>query len=99
MIAITKPVPPSINQCELSHMDRQPIDLVRAKEQHAEYERALEAIGFTIERLPIEADKADSVFVEDTAVVLPEIAIITRPGAPSRRGETASVAAALRRYR
>jgi dimethylargininase len=98
-IAITKPVPPSINQCELSHLERQPIDLTLAQEQHAAYERALEAIGFTIERLPIEADNPDSVFVEDTAVVLPEIAIITRPGAASRRGETASVAAALRRYR
>ena len=99
LIAITKPVPPTINECELSHMDRQPIDVTRAEEQHAQYERALEAIGFTIERLPIEAANPDSVFVEDTAIVLPEIAIITRPGAPSRRGETASVAATLRRYR
>ncbi|MGZ7042288.1 MAG: dimethylarginine dimethylaminohydrolase family protein, partial [Thermoanaerobaculia bacterium] len=98
-VAITKPVPPSINECELSHLERQPIDFGRAKQQHAEYERALEAIGFTIERLAIEADNPDSVFIEDTAVVLPEIAIITRPGAESRRGEIASTAAALRRYR
>jgi dimethylargininase len=88
-----------MNECQLSHIDREPIDVARADEQHREYERALARIGFKIERLPVEADHPDSVFVEDTAVVLPEIAIIARPGAPSRRGEIDSVAGALRRYR
>jgi dimethylargininase len=56
-------------------------------------------MGCTIERLKVEPGNPDSVFIEDAAVVLPEIAIITRPGAASRRGETDSVAAALRRHR
>lgn len=99
MIAITKPVPPSIDHCELTHLSREPIDVDRARSQHHAYERLLTRLGCTIEQLPMEADNPDSVFVEDTAIVLPEIAIITRPGAESRRGETASVAAALRKYR
>ena len=99
MIAITKPVPPSIDRCELTHLAREPIDYARARSQHHDYERTLERLGCTIERLPMEPENPDSVFVEDAAIVLPEIAIITRPGAESRRGETASVAAALRRYR
>ena len=43
--------------------------------------------------------QADSVFVEDTVIVLDEVAVITRPGAVSRRGETASMAAALQGMR
>ena len=99
MIAITRPVPPSINRCELTHLAREPIDYARAQEQHVEYERALARLGCTIERLAVEPKNPDSVFVEDTAIVLPEIAIITRPGAKSRRGEIDSVAAALRHFR
>ena len=99
MIALTKPVPTSIDRCELTHLAREPIDVDRAQSQHHDYELALERLGCTIERLPGEPNNPDSVFVEDTAIVLPEIAIITRPGAPSRRGEIASVAAALRKYR
>ena len=99
MIAITKPVPPSIDRCELTHLEREPIDVDRARTQHHAYERLLERLGCKVEQLPMEADNPDSVFVEDTAIVLPEIAIITRPGAKSRRHETASVAALLRKYR
>jgi dimethylargininase len=99
VIAITKPVPPSIDRCELTHLERERIDVDRARAQHHAYERLLERIGCTVERLPMEEGNPDSVFVEDTAIVLPEIAIITRPGAKSRRNETASVAAVLRKYR
>jgi len=95
-IALTRSVPPSIVNCELTHLNREPIDLARAAKQHSLYERALVAAGCTIQRLPSLPDLPDSVFVEDTAVVLPEIAIITRPGAASRRGEVTSVADALR---
>ena len=99
MIAITKPVPPSIDRCELTHLTREPIDVSRARAQHRLYEQTLERLGCTIERLPMEPGNPDSVFVEDTAIVLPEIAIITRPGAESRRAEVATVAAALRKHR
>jgi dimethylargininase len=92
-------VPPSIVQCELSHLERVPIDVDRAIAQHAEYERALVTLGCRVERIAPEPEMPDSVFVEDTAVVLDNVAVITRPGAESRRGETRSMAEALRSYR
>src|SRR5258706_1112720 len=99
VVALTRPVPASIAHCELTHLPREPIDLARARAQHAAYEHALAEAGCTIERLAAEDAMADSVFVEDAAIVIDELAIITRPGAASRRGETASVAAALARHR
>jgi dimethylargininase len=99
LIALTRAVPASITDCELTHLTREPIDLARVSAQHQLYEEALIALGCTVQRLPSTPELPDSVFVEDTAIVLPEIAIITRPGAASRRPEVDSVAAALRPYR
>lgn len=99
LIALTQAVPPSIVHCELTHLERVDIDLARATEQHRRYEEALVELGCTLQRLPPTPELPDSVFVEDTAVVLPELAIIARPGAESRRTEVASVAEALRPYR
>ena len=98
-IAFTRAVSATIDQCELTHMAREPIDAVRAQTEHAAYEAALTALGCTVQRLPPLPHHPDAVFVEDTAVILPEVAIITRPGALSRRAETESVAAALAAYR
>ena len=98
-LAITRAVSRAILHCELTHLDREPIDLVRAREQHAAYEAALEKLGCRVERLPEEPELADSVFVEDTAVVLDEIAVLTRPGAESRRPEVESIGRALSPYR
>lgn len=92
-------MPPSIVHCELSHLERTPIDVDRAVAQHEEYERVLERLGCRVQRIAPEPDMPDSVFVEDTAVVLDDVAIITRPGAESRRGETRSMAEALKPYR
>jgi dimethylargininase len=92
-------VPPSISRCELTHLARAPIDHARAVEQHAAYERALTRLGCRVERLPDLPDLPDSVFVEDTAIVLDDIAVVARPGAESRREEVPSVVAALRAYR
>jgi dimethylargininase len=99
MIAITRQVPSSIATCELTHLERTPIDVGAAVAQHERYEEALRTLGCRVERLPDAHDLPDSVFVEDAAVVLDEVAIVTRPGARSRRAETASVAGALRRHR
>jgi dimethylargininase len=99
MLAITRPVSASINRCELTHLRREPIDFERAREQHAAYERALEAAGCAIVRLEEAADLPDSVFIEDTAVVFDELALVARPGAETRRAETPPVAELLRRYR
>ena len=68
-------------------------------EEHDDYERALRSLGCRVERLPNAPDMPDSVFVEDTAVVFDDIAVIARPGAPSRRGEVAATIASLGRYR
>ena len=81
--------------CELTHVARQPIDLELAAAQHSAYEEALDRLGFTIFQLEAQPELPDSVFVEDTAVVLDEIAIITRPGAAVRRAETLTIAEAL----
>jgi len=56
-------------------------------------------MGVEVISLPAEADLPDSVFVEDTALVLDEIALLTRPGADSRKAEVDSIAAALAPYR
>ena len=98
-VAITREVSPALADCELTHLTRVPIDVDAARAQHRAYEQALADAGYTIERLSCGADMPDAVFVEDIAVVFDELAIITRPGAESRRSETPTVAAVLERYR
>ena len=99
LIAITRGISPRIHECELTHIAREPIDLDRARAQHRQYEECLAGLGCKILSLPAEADLPDSVFVEDAALVLDELAVILRPGAASRRAETASIAKALTPYR
>jgi dimethylargininase len=95
VIAFTREVSPSIDRCELTHLDRVPINLDRARAQHADFEPVLTDLGCEVRRLPPEPDLPDAVFVQDTAVVLDEVAILARPGAASRRPEVRSVAEAL----
>src|SRR6185503_1062775 len=98
-VAITRPVSPAFAACELTHLPREPIDVGLAARQHAAYEALLEELGWAVERLPVEPTLPDSVFVEDAAVVVDELAVVTRPGAESRRDETRSVGEALARHR
>jgi dimethylargininase len=98
-VAITREVSSSLERCELTHLLREPIDVARAKEQHRRYEQCLRDLGCEVVSLPAAEDLPDAVFVEDTAIVLDELAILTRPGAASRVPETASIGAVLRRYR
>ena len=98
MLAFVREVSLRLAQCELAHLERAPIDAVLARRQHREYVAALESLGCRLEWLPPLPEHADGVFVEDTAVIVPEVAVVTRPGVASRRGETASVAAALARH-
>src|SRR5215210_2533237 len=93
--AFTRAVSPRIAECQLTHLDRVPIDPARAVEQHAAYEQALAEAGYEIVRLPDLPDDPDAVFVEDTALLLDGHAIITRPGAASRIGETDTTAEGL----
>lgn len=97
-LAFTRAVSPRIAQCLLTHLDRRPIDADLAAAQHAAYERALEDAGYDIVRLPFLADDPDAVFVEDMAVLLGDHAIVTLPGAPSRRAEIESTASGLEPY-
>ncbi len=99
LIAITRQISPRFNECELTHLARQPIDLDLARAQHHEYEAALRELGCAVISLPPEPDLPDSVFVEDVALVFDEVAIITRPGADSRKPEAESIARALSPYR
>jgi dimethylargininase len=75
-----------------------PPDLALALEQHVAYCRALEDLGLSLVRLDPDPDFPDSTFVEDTAIVTTNGAILTRPGASSRAGEVAAVGAALRQW-
>ena len=86
-------------ECELTHLERQPIDVAKASRQHDQYEDVLRSLGCKVTRLAGLPDDPDSVFIEDTAIVLDECAVITRPGAESRRGEVTGVAEALKPYR
>lgn len=88
-----------MDRCELTHLGRSPIDLGLAGQQHARYAATLVSLGCRLLELPPEPDLPDSVFVEDTAVVLDEIAVLARPGAESRRPEVTAVAGVLQLWR
>jgi dimethylargininase len=97
--AIVRPPSAAIARCELTYLEREPIDVQRALAQHAAYVQCLRDLGVRLIELPAEPALPDATFVEDTAVVVDEVAFLTLPGAPSRRGEVESVAAALAPYR
>jgi dimethylargininase len=99
LIALTRGVSPTLGDCELQELDRQPIDIAKAIEQHHCYERCLAELGARVLSLPADARFPDGVFVEDSVVVVDEIAVMTRMGAESRRGEGESIAEALAPFR
>jgi dimethylargininase len=97
--ALTRQVSPTFAVCELTFLDRQPIDVAKAMEQHRAYKTCLAELGANVISLAADPQFPDGVFVEDPAVVLDEVAVITRPGAESRRGETETIAQALAPFR
>ncbi len=98
-IALTHVVPDSLERCELTWIDRRPIDLERAREQHAAYCQALERHGLQVHTLDANANHPDACFIEDVAVVLDEFAIMTSMGTPSRTAEVQGMEPVLARYR
>lgn len=77
----------------------QPLDPERAIIQHRGYVQALRRCGVAVTQLPVEPDHADACFVEDTALILSEDqAVVTRPGAASRRGEVESITRTLKSW-
>lgn len=95
LYAVMREVSPAIDRCELTHLVREPIDFKLACEQHNAYRTLLGELGCTVIVLPAAPDLPDSQFVEDTAFVVDELAILTRSGAPPRREETPAIAAVL----
>jgi dimethylargininase len=98
-IALMRGVPPTLDRCELTFREWEPFDLDRAVAQHTAYGDLLRSLGLEVVDLPADPALPDCCFVEDVAVVLDEVALLTMPGAPSRRGEIAAVEEALARYR
>ncbi len=99
LTAITRAVSPGIVSCELSFINRQPIDLAKAQQQHRAYENVLEELGARVISLPAEPHLPDSMFVEDPAIVLDEVAVIFPLGTETRRLEAGSIARALLTFR
>jgi dimethylargininase len=99
LTAITRAVSPGVVHCELTFLPRQPIDLTKAGEQHRAYERLLEKLGAQVISLAAEPTLPDSMFVEDPAIVLDELAVILPLGTKSRFLEGVSLARALSTFR
>jgi dimethylargininase len=98
-LALTRCPAPTLTECELTYLEREPIAFERALAQHGAYVAALRAAGAEVRVLPAEDAFPDSVFVEDAAVVLDEVAILTRPGVASRLEEPELLAPHLAAHR
>lgn len=99
LTAITRELNADIGSCELTFLSRDEIDTDLAMSQHEQYQSTLSSLGCEIVSVPTAPGLADSVFIEDTALVLDEIAVLCRPGAVSRRPEVAGVESVLQQYR
>jgi dimethylargininase len=99
LTAITRKVSSALANCELTFIERKPIDLEKARAQHHAYEELLAKVGASVISLPEEPDLPDSMFVEDPAIVFDDVAVICTLGTEARRKEAPSLAAALEKFR
>jgi dimethylargininase len=99
LTALTREVSSRIAECELTFIDRQPIDFDRAVQQHQQYQQLLRTLGVNVLQIPAEDDCPDCCFLEDTALVLDELAVVTRPGSEARRQEVGGVATVIKQHR
>jgi len=99
LTVVTRAVSPALARCELSFIPRQPIDLGIAQQQHHAYEKLLASLGARVISLPAEPELPDSMFVEDPALVLDELAVIFPLGTATLRREASTIAAALAPFR
>ena len=97
--AITREVSPRLAECNLEFQERRPIDIAKAAAQHRAYQSSLRELGLQVISLPADPEMPDSMFVEDPAIVLDEVAILCRMGAESRRKEPSRIAGALAPFR
>lgn len=94
--ALVRPVVDRFAEGLLTHRDRTDVDVELARRQHDDYVAALSSAGWTVVEVPAAPEHPDSVFVEDTVVVVDDLAVLTRPGAPEREGEVDAVEAVVR---
>ena len=99
LTAFTRAVSPRIAECELTFIERLPIDFERAVQQHQRYEELLRSLGVGVLQIPADHHCPDCCFLEDTALVLDEFAVLTRSGSEARCREVGGVAAAIRQHR
>jgi dimethylargininase len=93
-VALVRPPVANLSEGEVTHVKRTPVNFERAEKQWDAYVGVLEAEGFEIVEIAASEEHPDSAFIEDTVVILGQTAVITSPGAESRRGEQDAVAAA-----
>ncbi|MEP6482054.1 MAG: dimethylargininase [Rhodoglobus sp.] len=96
-IALIRQPSARLSEGQVTHIERSDIDATLADEQWDAYVEALEAAGFDTVEIATADDHPDSVFVQDTVVILGATAVITSPGAESRRGETHDVRTAVKK--
>lgn len=99
LTAVTRQVSTSLRACQLEYLGRVEMNVDVAAGQHRSYEAGLADLGVRVISLEPLPELPDSVFVEDPAVVLDDVAVITRMGTDARRGESASLAKALGEFR
>ena len=93
--ALVRPPGPRLADGIVTHVERSAVDVALAREQHAGYVAALRAAGWDVREVPPADEHPDAVFVEDTVVVVDDLAVLTHPGAPQRRGEVEGTAKAV----
>ena len=91
-IAYVRKPSPHLGDGLVTYIERTEIDVDRAVEQWHHYCDALQSCGWSLVEAPAVDEHPDGVFIEDAAVMFGELAVITRPGAPERRGETIGLA-------
>lgn len=93
---LVRPPAPSLGQGELTHLERTTVDDALAQQQWRDYVTAFDDHGWQVHELEHAPAHPDGVFVEDTVVMFDDLAVLTSPGAESRRGEVASTEATMR---
>jgi dimethylargininase len=94
--ALVRPPTDRLSDGIVTHIERRPVDVRLARHQHNAYRAALTAAGWHVVEVAAAPDHPDAVFVEDTVVVVDDLAVLTHPGAAVRRGEVAGTERAVR---
>lgn len=95
-VALVRPPGPRLAEGIVTHIDRQPVDLARAREQWDDYVEALRLHGWEVRQIPTLESAPDCVFIEDAVVMYRGVAVITNPGSDARKPETAAVEETVR---